>query len=315
MYNIETTTESGLTRIIIKNSQTDEYLSIVPRYGGNINDMVLQKNGKLYPIIAGYKTVDEFEKHEYYRNSKLLPFTNRLKNGNYSFEGKNYQLPINEEDLNNTLHGFFYKREFEIAEREVCEEYGKLILKTLYNSELEGYPFKFSAELSYEFSSENGLILTTKIVNKCEELIPIGDGWHPYFTFGGKVDDLFLKVPKGVVNLLDSQNIPTGNQMPCERFIKSEKIEDYLLDTGLSLETDNDALTEIYNPEENVTIILWQKTGHRLYNYLQVFIPPDRMSIAVEPMTCNANALNNKDGLIILSPGEKITTVCGIQLK
>jgi len=55
--------------------------------------------------------------------------------------------------------------------------------------------------------------------------------------------------------------------------------------------------------------------GYREYNYLQVFIPPDRMSIAIEPMTCNANAFNNKDGLITLSPGEVLTTVCGIELK
>jgi len=206
MYKIETKKESELTTIILKNTNTGEYISIVPKYGGNISELVLKKNDKLYSIIAGYKTIEEFEAHEYYRNSKLLPFTNRLKDGKYEFEGKSYQLPINEEALNNTLHGFFYKREFEVAATQEYEDFGKLILKTQYNSEFEGYPFVFTAELIYEFSSQKGVNLTTKITNECSELMPIGDGWHPYFSFGGSVDKLHLEVPDGNINILDNYN-------------------------------------------------------------------------------------------------------------
>ena len=38
--------------------------------------------------------------------------------------------------------------------------------------------------------------------------------------------------------------------------------------------------------------------------YLQVYTPPDRKSIAIEPMTCIANAFNNGIGLKNLQPEE-----------
>ena len=42
------------------------------------------------------------------------------------------------------------------------------------------------------------------------------------------------------------------------------------------------------------------------------YIPPDRSSIALEPMTCKANAFNNGDGLITLAPGESFEGSFGV---
>ena len=40
-------------------------------------------------------------------------------------------------------------------------------------------------------------------------------------------------------------------------------------------------------------------------SYLQLYTPPDRKSIAIEPMNCIANAFNNGIGLKLLKPGEE----------
>ena len=50
------------------------------------------------------------------------------------------------------------------------------------------------------------------------------------------------------------------------------------------------------------------------FNYLQLYIPPDRSSIAIEPMTCSVDAFNNGDGLIILEVAEVIKASCGFEL-
>ncbi len=63
---------------------------------------------------------------------------------------------------------------------------------------------------------------------------------------------------------------------------------------------------------QKLTINIWQQTGKWKYNYLQVFIPPSKKSIAVEPMTCAADAFNNKMGLIILNPKKSFSTSCGV---
>ena len=46
-------------------------------------------------------------------------------------------------------------------------------------------------------------------------------------------------------------------------------------------------------------------TSSKEFYFLQVFIPDDRGSIAVEPMTCNVDAFNNQEGLMTLDKGSK----------
>lgn len=58
----------------------------------------------------------------------------------------------------------------------------------------------------------------------------------------------------------------------------------------------------------------WMKGGKNKFNYLQLFTPAHRKSIAIEPMTCNINAFNNKEGLIILEPEEVLDLSFGIKL-
>ncbi len=39
-------------------------------------------------------------------------------------------------------------------------------------------------------------------------------------------------------------------------------------------------------------------------SFLQVYTPPTRDSIAIEPMTCIGNSFNNKIGLLVLAPDD-----------
>jgi len=57
-----------------------------------------------------------------------------------------------------------------------------------------------------------------------------------------------------------------------------------------------------------------QETGKYKYNFLQVYTPPHRKSIAIEPMTCAPNAFNNEQGLIILAPFESFSASWGISM-
>jgi len=41
------------------------------------------------------------------------------------------------------------------------------------------------------------------------------------------------------------------------------------------------------------------------FPFFQVFTPPHRESVALEPMSCNVDAFNNKQGLVSLAPDKK----------
>ena len=109
--------------------------------------------------------------------------------------------------------------------------------------------------------------------------------------------------------------IPTGVKTPSGGKSGLVSIGNREFDNGYELsEEDMVAVTLLFCPERDALVALWQETGDRKYNFLQVYIPPDRCSIAIEPMTCSTNAFNNKEGLIILKPGEKFEAAYGVRL-
>jgi aldose 1-epimerase len=146
--------------------------------------------------------------------------------------------------------------------------------------------------------------------------MPFAEGWHPFFGFNVPVDRLFLKFSADRLILVDQRMIPTGETVRYDHFNQLKKIGDTLFDSCFKLKAgQNLHTTELYNPEKDLTVMLWQETGPKRYNFLQVYIPPSRQSIALEPMTCNINAFNNGEGLQILEPGECYEASYGIRIK
>jgi aldose 1-epimerase len=146
--------------------------------------------------------------------------------------------------------------------------------------------------------------------------MPFGEGWHPFFGFNKAVDHLSLKFNAEELILVDQRLIPTGKKIKYDHFNQLRKIEDTKFDSCFKLAADQGKhISELYDPDNDLTVLLWQETGENRYNYLQVYIPPSRLSIALEPMTCNIDAFNNGEGLQILEPGQIYEASYGIRIK
>ena len=63
---------------------------------------------------------------------------------------------------------------------------------------------------------------------------------------------------------------------------------------------------EVILANEEGKLTYWQEAGTGKYNFIQIFTPPHRNCIALEPMTSNIDTFNNKDGLVILQSGESL---------
>ncbi|RKY52597.1 MAG: hypothetical protein DRP89_07440 [Candidatus Neomarinimicrobiota bacterium] len=304
------------TKIKIENSDTLEYISIIPEFGGNVNEIVLGKEGKIYSILDGYITPLELVKHDYFKGAKLIPFPNRIEDGKYSFNGKDYQLPINKPDENHAIHGFVWNKKLTLQKKESRDKYASVQFKYIYDRTLPGYPFKTRLRITYYLITEKGFKCTTEIKNIDSCKIPIADGWHPYFKTSGKVDELMLKIPAKYKTDVDLRMIPTGERSLFNEYVQLAKIGDTEFDTGFPItQNDGSVTTEIYDPKIDLKIKIWQDTGKGKYNYLQIYIPPSRKSIAIEPMTCKINGFNNKEGLIVLPPNESFKASYGVSIE
>jgi aldose 1-epimerase len=111
-----------------------------------------------------------------------------------------------------------------------------------------------------------------------------------------KVDELTLAFNTKAEWVVNNKMIPTGETIEVDAV--SGKIGRAEYDGCFTL--------------EKPLVRLAQEGGVQLtmdcgpdFPYLQVYTPPHRNSIAIEPMTCLPDVYNNGIGLIELQPGEK----------
>lgn len=314
MYLIEEESFGKFTKIKLSNRKTKEYVSIIPDFGGTISELHLQKNNKLYSIVDGYNYADELEAEmeKSYKGAKLVPYPNRVAFGKYSFNNINYQLPINHEM--HSIHGLVYDKKLSLVNQQATEEDVSIELQYIYDKEYKGYPFSFKLNIFYTFSEE-GLTLSTRIENIDKNEIPVADGWHLYFKVANKIDECLFKIPSSETLALDETLIPTGKINKQEKYIHFSKIEGDNFDTCFVLPGKKSILSaELYDIIEDIRVVAWQESGNKKYNYMQVYSPPNRETLAIEPMTCEPNALNSGKGLIVLKPGEVFDATCGVKL-
>lgn len=303
--------------IFLKNNQTGEYVSVIPDFGATINQIALSKNGKVYELVDGCKTSEELlgDGKNTFKGSKLFPFPNRIRDGKYQFEGKEYQLPVNFPQENNAIHGLVLTENFKLLTQESGPERASVSLQYEFTGDKQGYPFKAVLLLELELN-KNGFICKTTVTNTDSSSIPVGEGWHPYFKTGTKVDELILKLPTDSLYLVDDRMIPTLQMAGVNGYNQPKKIGSDKFDTGYKVNySGTTAQTEIIDPVQNFKLVVWQETGMNKYNFLQVYTPPHRNTIAIEPMTCLADAFNNEQGLIILNPTETLSFSFGVKLE
>ena len=157
----------------LTNSRTGENVSILPDFGGAINSMALKHNDSLVEILNGYNSADELRKNlnTSFKGSNLLPFPNRINNGKYTFEGKDYQLNVNFPHESNAIHGLIFDIPFKVTDKKT--DAASCSLKLEYSSRpFPGYPFHYLVKIVYTLSEKSGFECTVKISNLTHQAMP-----------------------------------------------------------------------------------------------------------------------------------------------
>lgn len=243
------------------------------------------------------------------RGQLLIPWPNRIRDGVYELDGRRHQLPLNELERGNAIHGLVRWSSWAVAERAA----DRVVLAHVLRPQ-PGYPFSLALSVEYSLLPD-GLAVRTQATNVGGDTAPYGAGAHPYLSVDTDgVDEAVLRVPAGTVLQADERAIPIGSG-PVEGtefdFRKPRPIGGTWLDhcfTELDRGEDGRAGVEVGGTT------LWADES---YPYLMIFTGdglPDgaRRSLAVEPMTCAPNAFASGDGLVLLEPGESHAAAWGI---
>jgi aldose 1-epimerase len=285
----------GLAVLKVENLKTNSSFSIIPDYGGCLNSYV----SKGVVVLLSSNNEKELQNFTMaaFAGAQLFPFPNRIKGGIYRYLNRSFSLLLNDYPYKNALHGLIYNRPFKIE--NIDRENGSIKLKYHYKQDHSGYPFDLIITNTYKLSDES-LSITTSIKNVGHESAPVGHGWHPYFMTPIKVDEYNLHISQVGHYMIDNELIPTGELADTFQFSDLNPIGSKKLNHCFELKEGEPSRVKLIDSTNDRTVII-DTNG---YPYMQIYIPPERNCIALEPCTCIPDAFNNKIGCNYLEPGQ-----------
>jgi len=243
----------------------------------------------------------------------LVPWPNRLRGGKYSFDGKAYQLPLSEPPTGNAIHGLGRWARWVPVRHETSA-----VTLALDIVPQAGWPFEVRVEVTYALDAVGGLAVTGVARNTGTGRAPFGAGFHPYLsTRGHGIGEVTVKVPARDRIVLDEAKVPVGMQSVAGTpydLRRGRRLGALRLDDGFAgLSTAGGRGAVQVRTRSGGAQVWFDET----FRFVQVFTPDlvagGLPGVAVEPMTCPADAFNSGTGLIVLTPRDSWTGSWGIQ--
>jgi aldose 1-epimerase len=247
-----------------------------------------------------------------YSGAVLVPWPNRIAGGRYRFGGEHYQLPVNEVERGNAIHGLLVWDGWQAS--SVTAD---AVTLTCRLCPRYGYPFPLSVTAAYSLDQEAGLSVAVTSRNDGTRPAPYGVSIHPYLLAGdGLVDAWSLRVDAARVLETDARSgLPlelrsvegTTSDLRAGRSLDGLVIDTAYTGVAFSAGT---ARAELTGPDGRGVAVHWDQRCPWVQVYtLDVDVPAlRRRAVALEPMTCAPDAFNSGAGPITLEPGAEHST-------
>ena len=299
-----TSTSANLLRIS-HTSDAGEVYALLDPIGAGLH--ALHVNGRdVMPLDT------ELARTRWFSGHTLAPWPNRMRDGEWVFEGATLSAPLND-GLGNALHGVVGNREFEIVQRSDDSVRFEISL-----GDDPVYPFAVRVHVTFTVAAD-GLTCAFGARNESASTVPFAIGTHPYFPFD---DDCTLTINADNAFEVDDRLIPSGRLMdlsawhaqPGEPIALSTFVAD---DCFTSLRRDVDGIAHtLITHGDGAIVDVWQDAGlpHTVIFTTREFTWSDggTKAIAIEPQTAPTNAFNSGIDLTWLVPGDDFVVRWGV---
>jgi aldose 1-epimerase len=182
-------------------------------YAGIIQSIVVpDKSGTLADIALGFDTLEDYLKPNPYFGAIIGRYGNRIAKGQFTLNGQQYQIPINEGS--NALHGGpegFDKKLWKAAPIQGVDWVGVELSYLSPDGEM-GFPGNLAVRVRYSINNENELHIEYFAETDRETIINLTN--HSYFHLAGAgngtVLDQIALINADKFTPIDRALIPTG---------------------------------------------------------------------------------------------------------
>ena len=231
----------------------------------------------------------------------LVPYSNRIRNGRFAFEGETYQLARNFPPEEHAIHGHGWQNRWRAQAQQ--DGSATLVFDFPRDGGEDPWPTTYRAEQRFELG-ETSLAVEIAVTNTGDRSMPAGLGLHPYFV---RTPDCRLTANTGQMWESDETMMPTRLVTPPAA-----------LDPNLGVKPSTAVLDSCYAGFGGRAEIEWPEWDAKLtmqseasLGFLVVFTPPGETFFCVEPVSAMTNAVNlagegiGDGGIRSLAPGER----------
>ncbi|WP_136605848.1 aldose 1-epimerase [Paenibacillus dokdonensis] len=295
--------------------------AVLPERGANLILFRDLENGFRYLREPEANEMEDFIANPGIYGIPVLFPPNRFDGGKFAWEGKVYELPVNETDRGNHLHGFMHQLPWAVDYIKGDEYESVVVLSQrvrdghLYK---QYFPFEFTISLRYTLSGE-GLQQHVTVTNDGQERMPNLLAFHTAinapFVPGSAASDYTFKMTIGQRWEMTERMLPTGQFQTLseeEESMKAEGVSPYFASM------DNH-YTAVPQDGRNRMELTDQRTGDVLvydvgtaYKYWMIwnngaggkfFCPEPQINLVNAPNISDLPA--EEMGLLGLEPGER----------
>jgi len=189
----------------------------ITTFGGIITSLkVPNKAGVSEEVVIGFNNLEQYTKDNPYFGALIGRYCNRIANGKFTLDEKEYSLAIN--NGANALHGGpeGFHRVIWTAEEAKSDDDATLKLKYLSKDMEEGFPGNLTVFVTYTLKNDNSLEVFYEATTDKKTIVNLTQ--HSYFNlsadFTKTVLDHEITIDADKIVPVAETQIPTGKLMP-----------------------------------------------------------------------------------------------------
>lgn len=190
----------------------------VTDYGGRVVSLWMpDRNGEYADIEIGRASIADYVEcdGERYLGAAVGPFANRIADGRFTLEGKEYTLPRN--NNGQTLHGGEYGIDRIVWQVKSLSE-NEIVLHCTLPDGQDGFPGNRDITMTYRLTPDNEFEVAYRATTDAPTVMNLSH--HSFFNLHGEgcgtILDHRLTIEASNITPIDGRMIPTGEIMPVE---------------------------------------------------------------------------------------------------
>ncbi|ETI63583.1 aldose 1-epimerase [Sphingobium sp. C100] len=190
-------------------------------YGATLQSLMAPgRDGQVADVLLGYDDVKDYVDHPNYFGVTVGRYANRIAAGKFTLDGKAFQLPVNDNDVN-SLHGGgkgFDKQVWKVVSLKSGPT-AKAVLALTSPDGDSGYPGKLDVTVTYTLDESGNLGIAFDAKTDKPTIVNMTN--HAIFNLQGEGSPdgalgHMLTIPAKAYTPVDANLIPTGELKPVE---------------------------------------------------------------------------------------------------